>query len=62
MILARKDGWLIAVRVLRKTRSGAYVQPVDSARQFFVSASDCRSKLCSDVAEAMAFATSKGER
>ena len=61
MILARKDDWLIAVRVLRKTRSGSHVQPVDSDRQFFVSARDCRSKLCSDVAEAMVFATAQGD-
>ena len=61
MILARKNGWLIAVCVLRKTRSGAHVRPIDSSRQFFVSARDCRNKLCSDVAEAMAFATTQGD-
>ena len=61
MILARKEGWLIAVRVLRKTRSGLHAQSVDSDRQFFVSARDCRSKLCSHVAEAMVFATAQGD-
>ena len=55
MILAKKTGWLIAVRVVRKTRSGAPVQSIDSDRTTFVSLRDANSKLCEDVAEAMAF-------
>lgn len=55
MILAKKNGWLIAVRVVRKTRSGAHVQPIDSDRTTFVSLRDANCKLCDDVAEAMAF-------
>ena len=58
MILAKKNGWLIAVRVIRKTRSGAHVQPIDSDRTTFVSLRDANSKLCEDVAEAVAFVQS----
>lgn len=55
MILAKKNGWLIAVRVVRKTRSGSHVQPIDSGRMTFVSLRDTNSKLCEDVAEAVTF-------
>ncbi len=58
MILAKKNGWLIAVRVVRKTRSGAHVQPIDSDRTTFVSLRDANCKLCEDVAEAVAFVQS----
>ena len=61
MILARKDGWLIAVHVLRRTRAGVYVQPVDSKRGMFVSRTDSRRKLFDEAAAAMRFASSKGE-
>ena len=55
MILANKSGWLIAVRVLRKTRAGHRVQPIDSERTTFVSRRDTTSKLCLTVGEAEAF-------
>ena len=55
MILAKKNGWLIAVRVVRKTRNGTHVQPVDSDRTTFVSLRDEKTKLCDDVGEAVAF-------
>ncbi len=55
MILAKKNGWLIAVLLVRKTRCGAHVQPIDNDRTTFVSLRDANSKLCEDVAEAMAF-------
>lgn len=58
MILAKKNGWLIAVKIVRKTRSGAHVQAVDSDRTTFVSLRDTNSKLCEDVAEAAAFVKS----
>lgn len=58
MILAKKNGWLIAVRVVRKTRSGAHVQLIDSDRTTFVSLRDASSKLCDGVAEAVAFVNS----
>ncbi len=58
MILAKKNGWLIAVRIVRKTRSGAHVQAVDSERPVFVSLRDNTSKLCSDLDEAVAFVKS----
>lgn len=58
MILAKKNGWLIAVRVVRKTRSGAHVQPIYSDHTTFVSMRDANSKLCEDVAEAVAFVQS----
>ncbi len=58
MILAKKNGWLIAVRVFRKTRSGAHVQPIDSDRTIFVSLRDASCKLCEGVAEATAFVLS----
>lgn len=58
MILAKKNGWLIAVRVVRKTRSGAHVQPIDSDRTTFVSLRDANCKLCEDVDEAVAFVKS----
>lgn len=57
MILAKKNGWLIAVNVVRKTRSGAHVKPIDSDATFFVSLKDRESKLCGDVAESTAFVT-----
>ncbi len=55
MILAKKNGWLILVRVLRKTRNGTHVQPVDSHHSQFVSKRDACSMLCSDMSTAMAF-------
>ncbi len=58
MILAKKNGWLIAVRVVRKTRSGAHVQPIDSDRTTFVSLRDASCKLCEDVAQAIVFVES----
>jgi hypothetical protein len=58
MILAKKNGWLIAVRVVRKTRNGTHVQPVDSDRTTFVSLRDEKTKLCDDVGEAVAFVKS----
>jgi hypothetical protein len=58
MILAKKNGWLIAVRVVRQTRSGTHVQPIDSDRTTFVSLRDEKSKLCEDVGEAVAFVNS----
>lgn len=58
MILAKKSGWLIAVRVVRKTRSGAHVQAIDSERTVFISLRDNTSKLCSDVDEAVVFVKS----
>ena len=58
MILAKKNGWLIAVRVVRKTRSGAHVQPIDSKHTTFVSLRDASCKLCSDVDAAVAFVKS----
>lgn len=58
MILAKKNGWLIAVRIVRKTRSGAHVQPIDSDRTTFVSLRDANCKLCEDVGEAVAFVKS----
>ncbi|MBV7541925.1 hypothetical protein [Acidovorax sp. sic0104] len=59
MILAKKNGWLIAVRVLRKTRYGSHVQPIDSAHPQFVSKRDADSMLCENVATAMAFINGK---
>lgn len=58
MILARKNGWLIAVRVVRQTRSGTHVQPIDSGRTTFVSLRDEKSRLCKDVDEAVTFVMS----
>lgn len=58
MILAKKNGWLIAVRVVRKTRSGAHVQPIDSNNTTFVSLRDASCKLCSDVDAAVVFVKS----
>jgi|LNFM01.1.fsa_nt_gb hypothetical protein len=58
MILAKKNGWLIAVRVVRKTRSGSHVQPIGSDRTTFVSLRDASGKLCEGVAEATAFVQS----
>lgn len=58
MILAKKNGWLIAVRVVRKTRNGTHVQPIDSKHTTFVSLRDASSKLCSDVNTAVAFVKS----
>lgn len=55
MILSKKNGWLILVRVLRKTRHGTHVQPVDSSHAQFVSKRDTGSMLCSDIDTAMAF-------
>lgn len=55
MILAQKNGWLIAVRVVRKTRSGTHVRPIDSDRTIFVSLRDASRKLCNDVGDAAAF-------
>ena len=55
MILAKKNGWLIAVIVVRKTRSGAHIRPIDSERTSFISLRDANSKLCEDVDDAMAF-------
>ena len=58
MILAKKNGWLIAVRVVRKTRNGTHIQPIDSERTTFVSLRDANSKLCENVAKAVAFVNS----
>ncbi len=58
MILAKKSGWLVAVRIVRKTRSGAHVQAIDSERTVFVSLRDNTSKLCADVDDAIAFVKS----
>lgn len=55
MILANNNGWLIAVRVVRKTRCGTHVQPIDSERTTFVSLRDASCKLCSYVDAAVAF-------
>ena len=55
MILATKSGWLILVRVLRKTRSGHHVQPVDSTSPFFVSFKDTRRAVFANVDAAMEF-------
>lgn len=55
MILANKNGWLIAVRVVRKTRCGTHVQPIDGERTTFVSLRDASCKLCNDVDAALAF-------
>lgn len=55
MILANKNGWLIAVRLIRKTRSGTHVQPIDSKRSIFVSLRDSTSLLCGSVDDAIAF-------
>lgn len=58
MILASKSGLLIAVRVLKKTRYGSHVQPVDSEKSRFVSRRDTGRGLFSDAGSAIAFASS----
>jgi hypothetical protein len=58
MILANKNGWLVAVRIVRKTRSGHHVLPIDSNTSTFISRQDTSCKICSDVAEAIAFVKS----
>ena len=58
MILANKNGWIIAVQVVRKTRSGTHVKPIDSKHTTFISLRDASCKLCSDADEAVAFVKS----
>lgn len=58
MILATKTGWLILVRVLRKTRSGHHVQAIGSPHAFFVSLKDEGRALFGDVEAAIAFGSS----
>lgn len=58
MILAKKNGWLIAVDVIRRTRNGVHVKPIDTGKTFFVSSKDASSKLFDQVDDAVAFALS----
>ena len=56
MILAKKNGWLIAVQVLHESALGALVRTMDTHREIFVSADDSRETLFADVKDAVAFA------
>lgn len=56
MILAKKNGWLIAVQVLHESALGALVRTMDTHREIFVSAHDTREKLFASVKDATAFA------
>ena len=56
MILAKKNGWLIAVQVLHESALGAMVRTMDTQREIFVCAHDPREKLFADVKDAVAFA------
>ena len=55
MILAKKNGWLIAVQVLHESALGALVRTMDTHREIFVSADDSREKLFASVQDAVAF-------
>lgn len=54
-IFARLDGWLIAVRVIRETRAGTHVRPIDSTRPMFIRKADITQKLFDRTEDAIAF-------
>lgn len=55
MILALKNGWLIAVKVVRKTRSGVHIEYIDDKTARFLSKKDSSWMLCNTTDEAFAF-------
>lgn len=59
MILAKKSGWMILVKLIRKTRSGSYVKDVDQVKPIYVSNKDKSSLLCNSTAEAEKFISEK---